>query len=83
VLCTAIGALVGWPFAALLGLPLVIEMVAGGRRLATRFILYALASAVLVGVPLVVVGEQIFAFFYFSIFFYILSEFFCTLNIFY
>lgn len=53
VLFTAISALVGWPFAAVLGAPIFIEMfVLRFRHLGFRFVLYAALSAVLVLLPM-------------------------------
>lgn len=53
VLFTAISALVGWPFAAILGVPIFIEMfILRFRHLAFRFVLYSALSAVLVLLPM-------------------------------
>jgi len=45
ILFVAISSLLGWPFAALLGLPLVIEAFAiKPKKLATKFIIYSIIS---------------------------------------
>ncbi|VDK30275.1 unnamed protein product, partial [Anisakis simplex] len=43
ILCTAVSSLVGWPFAAVLGLPVVLEMlVCRPKRLLLKFVNYAI-----------------------------------------
>uniref|UniRef100_A0A915E6S3 Mannosyltransferase n=1 Tax=Ditylenchus dipsaci TaxID=166011 RepID=A0A915E6S3_9BILA len=49
IFCTCVSALVGWPFAAVLGLPIALEMlVFRAKRLGLRFILFSMASAAIV-----------------------------------
>lgn len=58
-LCTAVSALLGWPFAAVLGLPIVVEMVLV-RGLWLRFLLCALLSGLIVLVPMALVDSIFF-----------------------
>ena len=59
ILCTAISALVGWPFAAILGLPVALQMlVVSPKRLASKFLSYALAAGGPVAIALIVVDTS-------------------------
>uniref|UniRef100_A0A914WUL7 Mannosyltransferase n=1 Tax=Plectus sambesii TaxID=2011161 RepID=A0A914WUL7_9BILA len=58
VLATAASALVGWPFAAVLGLPVVVEMLLLKRHLAAKFVLYAGACGIALVALLVAVDSH-------------------------
>ncbi|KAM3715665.1 Alpha-1,2-mannosyltransferase algn-9 [Dirofilaria immitis] len=61
VLFTALSALVSWPFAATLGLPIVLEMViVQPRKLAFKFFNYALISGSTIIVALIIVDSYYF-----------------------
>ncbi|CEF60936.1 Alpha-1,2-mannosyltransferase ALG9 [Strongyloides ratti] len=54
IFCTAISALLGWPFAAVLGFPLVIHMVfIYNKKYLLKFIIYAGISGLLISVPMI------------------------------
>lgn len=53
ILCTAISALLGWPFTAILGFPIVAEMLLiRYKQLALKFITYALVCGTVVLAPM-------------------------------
>ncbi|XP_033210199.1 alpha-1,2-mannosyltransferase ALG9 isoform X3 [Belonocnema kinseyi] len=52
IFATAVSALIGWPFAALLGLPIAIEMTVH-RREWTKFFKWTLLSAIVILLPMV------------------------------
>uniref|UniRef100_A0A1I7SWF4 Mannosyltransferase n=1 Tax=Bursaphelenchus xylophilus TaxID=6326 RepID=A0A1I7SWF4_BURXY len=55
---TALSALIGWPFAAILGLPIVLEMLFIRRRdLIWKFLLYSLISGLLIFIPMYVIDS--------------------------
>lgn len=58
ILSTAISAMMGWPFAAILGFPIVVEMlIVRFKHLSIKFILYALLSGVLVFIPMFLIDS--------------------------
>ncbi|XP_020288827.1 alpha-1,2-mannosyltransferase ALG9 isoform X2 [Pseudomyrmex gracilis] len=52
IFTTAISSLLGWPFAALLGLPIAVEMLIHKREWST-FIKWVVISAIVIGIPMV------------------------------
>lgn len=56
---TASGSLLGWPFAALLGIPIVFDMIFQ-KKLYTDFIMWSTLSALVIGVPMVLVDSLIY-----------------------
>ncbi|CAK5069353.1 unnamed protein product [Meloidogyne enterolobii] len=61
IFCTAISALIGWPFSAILGLPIVIEMlIIRKRKLALKFLFYSILFGVSICLLLFVVDTHFF-----------------------
>uniref|UniRef100_A0A915MDC0 Mannosyltransferase n=1 Tax=Meloidogyne javanica TaxID=6303 RepID=A0A915MDC0_MELJA len=61
IFCTAISALIGWPFSAILGLPIVIEMlIIRKRKLALKFLFYSILFGLLICLLLFIVDTHFF-----------------------
>ncbi|XP_066261834.1 alpha-1,2-mannosyltransferase ALG9 [Euwallacea similis] len=56
---TAMGSLLGWPFAALLGVPIAFDMLIL-KKLYKDFITWAAVSAFVIGVPMIIVDSLIY-----------------------
>lgn len=57
-LCTAISALLGWPFTAVLGFPIVVEMLLiRYKKLALKFLLYAAISGAAILIPMYLIDS--------------------------
>lgn len=59
VFLIAISALLGWPFAALVGLPICYDMLVR-QRLWRTFIIWSVISAVTIGIPMIVIDSTYF-----------------------
>ncbi|CAK5081843.1 unnamed protein product [Meloidogyne enterolobii] len=61
IFCTAFSALIGWPFSAILGLPIVIEMlIIRKRKLALKFLFYSIIFGLSICLLLFIVDTHFF-----------------------
>ncbi|KAL7076447.1 hypothetical protein ACQ4LE_004762 [Meloidogyne hapla] len=61
IFCTAISALIGWPFSAILGLPIVLEMlIIKRRKLALKFLFYSIIFGLSICLLLFIVDTHFF-----------------------